>query len=218
MIDPGDDLLAPLRLGGATELAPGAWLLPGFAQPMGATLLSAVTAVSGVSGFRRVMTPGGLPMSVAMTNCGSVGWVSDRRGYRYERADPATGDPWPGMPPSFSALARSAADAAGFAGFEPDACLINRYEPGARMTLHQDRDERDFDAPIVSVSLGLPAVFLLGGDRRADSQRRIPLQHGDVLVLGGASRLKYHGVLPVKPGHHAMTGSVRFNLTFRRAN
>jgi len=199
-------------------LAPGAWLLPGFAQPMDAALLSAVNAVAGVSGFRRVMTPGGLPMSVTMTNCGSVGWVSDRRGYRYERIDPATGDPWPGMPDSFHALARSAAEAAGFAGFVPDACLINRYEPGARMTLHQDRDERDFDFPIVSVSLGLPAVFRLGGERRSDPQQRIPLQHGDVLVLGGASRLRYHGVLPVKPGHHAMTGSVRFNLTFRRAN
>jgi alkylated DNA repair protein (DNA oxidative demethylase) len=156
-------------------------------------------------------------MSVAMTNCGRLGWVSDRRGYRYDACDPLTGHPWPRMPPAFLDLARAAAQAGGFPGFAPDACLVNRYEPGARLTLHQDKDELDYDAPIVSVSLGLPAVFLFGGDARKDRQRRVPLQHGDVVVWGGPARLRYHGVLPLKNGHHAILGSQRLNLTFRRA-
>jgi len=146
-----------------------------------------------------------------------LGWVSDRRGYRYDACDPLNGRPWPTMPPTFQTLAASAAQASGFPGFVPDACLVNRYAPGARLTLHQDKDELDYSAPIVSVSLGLPAVFLFGGDARKDKQRRIAVHHGDVVVWGGASRLRYHGVLPLKDGHHRILGSQRLNLTFRRA-
>jgi alkylated DNA repair protein (DNA oxidative demethylase) len=173
--------------------------------------------VTAAAPFRQMETPGGLRMSVAMTNCGERGWVSDRRGYRYAASDPADGRAWPQMPPEFAACAVGAADAAGFGQFAPDACLINRYVPGARLTLHQDRDERDFTAPIVSVSLGLPAVFLFGGDARGDRQRRLPLQHGDVVVWGGAARLRYHGVAPLQEGWHPLLGSQRINLTFRRA-
>jgi DNA oxidative demethylase len=155
---------------------------------------------------------------VAMTNCGSFGWVSDRNGYRYASCDPLSGHPWPPMPAAFSTLARSAALAAGFSGFDPDACLINRYEPGARLTLHQDKDERDFREPIVSVSLGLPAVFLFGGNTRTEPRRRIRLEHGDIVVWGGPARLRHHGVLPLKDGHHDVLGPQRLNLTFRRAH
>jgi alkylated DNA repair protein (DNA oxidative demethylase) len=156
-------------------------------------------------------------MSVAMTNCGPLGWVSDRRGYRYDAVDPDTGRPWPAMPAAFRALAARAAEAGGFARFEPDACLVNRYAPGTRLTLHQDRDERDFGAPIVSVSLGLPAVFLFGGDTRGGRPLRIPLRHGDVVVWGGPARLRFHGVAPVEDGVHERLGACRINLTFRRA-
>jgi alkylated DNA repair protein (DNA oxidative demethylase) len=162
-------------------------------------------------------TRGGFTMSVAMTSCGDVGWTSDRRGYRYAARDPDSGRPWPTMPPAFACLATDAAAAAGFNGFAPDTCLLNRYAPGARMALHQDRDERDFDAPIVSVSLGLPATFLFGGHARADHAVRIPLQHGDVVAWGGEDRLRYHGILPLKDASHPLLGSQRINLTFRKA-
>jgi alkylated DNA repair protein (DNA oxidative demethylase) len=156
-------------------------------------------------------------MSVAMSNCGTLGWLSDRRGYRYDRIDPESGRPWPALPDSFAALARRAAAQAGFEGFVPDACLINRYAPGARLSLHQDRDEREPVHPIVSVSLGLPATFLFGGARRSDRALRVPLVHGDVVVWGGPARLHYHGVLPVPDGEHPLTGPWRINLTLRRA-
>lgn len=156
-------------------------------------------------------------MSVALTNCGQVGWVTDRTGYRYDAIDPVTGRPWPAMPQAFADLAAEAAEAAGFCGFRPDACLINRYAPGARLSLHQDRDERDLDQPIVSVSLGLPAIFLWGGKTRADRPRRVPLMHGDVVVWGGPDRLTFHGVHPLAEGEHVLTGAYRFNFTFRRA-
>ena len=165
-----------------------------------------------------MVTPGGWPMSVSMSNCGAAGWVTDRRGYRYDPDDPQTARPWPALPPVFTTLAARAAEAAGFAGFVPDACLINRYEPGARLTLHQDRNERDFAHPIVSVSLGLPATFLWGGATRAERPRRIPLVHGDVVAWGGPARMTFHGVDTMKDGVHPLTGAVRFNLTFRRAN
>jgi alkylated DNA repair protein (DNA oxidative demethylase) len=146
-----------------------------------------------------------------------LSWVSDRRGYRYAERDPASGQPWPAMPTAFMQLAQAAAQQAGFAPFAPDACLINRYAVGARMSLHQDRDERDLAAPIVSVSLGLPAVFLWGGATRAGRALRVPLRHGDVVVWGGVDRLRFHGVLPVAPGEHPATGECRINLTLRKA-
>jgi alkylated DNA repair protein (DNA oxidative demethylase) len=199
------------------RLAPGAWLLRGFALDCVTALMPAIEHIHAAAPFRHLVTPGGFRMSVAMTNCGSLGWVSDRRGYRYDACDPLSGRPWPPMPPVFIELAGAAAQAADFPGFTPDACLLNRYDPGARLTLHQDKNERDFGAPIVSVSLGLPAIFLFGGDSRKDKQRRVPLQHGDVVVWGGPARLHHHGVLALKDGHHDLLGSQRLNLTFRRA-
>jgi DNA oxidative demethylase len=199
------------------RLAPGAMLLGGFARRFETPCVAALQRVVEIAPFRHMITPGGHRMSVAMTNCGSAGWVTDRTGYRYDSHDPQTGRPWPAMPDVFSNLAAQAAARAGFDGFAPDACLINRYEPGARLSLHQDKNERDFSAPIVSVSLGLPAVFLFGGLRRADTPRRVPLAHGDVVVWGGPARLRYHGVLPLEPGHHLLMGGHRINLTFRRA-
>ena len=199
------------------ELAPGAWVLRGFALDVAAELVAEVGRIAAASPFRNLVTPGGQTMSVAMTNCGAVGWVSDRRGYRYTEVDRSTGKPWPPMPASFTGLARDAAHAAGFDGYAPDVCLINRYEVGTRLTLHRDHDERDRRAPIVSVSLGVPATFLFGGLERMDPHRRIPLVHGDVVVWGGPSRMRYHGVLPIKPDHHPLTGPLRYNLTFRVA-
>jgi DNA oxidative demethylase len=162
-------------------------------------------------------TPGGFSMSVAMTNCGPFGWVSDPTGYRYSPTDPETGVAWPAMPAAFAELATRAAAAAGFPDFAPDACLVNRYEPGARLTLHQDKDEWDFGAPIVSVSLGVPAVFLFGGLKRSDRPQRVPLEHGDVVVWGGPARLRYHGVAKLEESRHAFAGNARINLTLRRA-
>lgn len=198
-------------------LAPGAMLLRSRAAPGAAALLADLQGVLAQAPWRHMVTPGGFRMSVAMSNCGTLGWVSDRTGYRYDAVDPESGLRWPAMPATFLALARQAAAQAGFDGFEPDACLVNRYEPGARLSLHQDRNERDFDWPIVSVSLGLPAVFLFGGTRRSDRTRRVPLAHGDVVVWGGPARLRYHGVSAIKEAEHALTGRCRINLTFRCA-
>jgi len=198
-------------------LTDGAMVLRGLALPMQHELLTDVRAVIATAPLRHLITPGGLRMSVAMTNCGALGWVSDRCGYRYDAIDPECHLPWPPMPASFRALARQAAACAGFAGFEPDACLINRYLPGAKLSLHQDRDERDFGAPIVSVSLGLPAVFLFGGLRRADKALRVTLRPGDVVVWGGPARLRFHGVLPLADGQHPLLGGARINLTLRTA-
>jgi|SRR5579859_170899 len=198
-------------------LADGAILLRGLALPHEAELLDAIEVITKVSPFRNMVTPGGFTMSVAMSNCGAAGWVTDRKGYRYTATDPETGHPWPPMPDVFRALAVEAATRAGYAGFEPDACLINRYEPGARMTLHQDKNERDYAAPIVSVSLGLPATFLFGGKERGDKTLKVPLAHGDVVVWGGPSRMNFHGVNTVADGVHPLAGRRRLNLTFRRA-
>jgi alkylated DNA repair protein (DNA oxidative demethylase) len=198
-------------------LCEGAMVLRGFALASEAVLLQALDAITAQAPFRHLVTPGGLRMSVAMTNAGPLGWVSDRRGYRYDPIDPDSGRPWPPMPAVFLQLADAAAALAGFTGFVPDACLLNRYEAGARLSLHQDRDERDLGQPIVSVSLGIPAVFLFGGLQRADRPQRVPLAHGDVVVWGGPARLRYHGVLPLKPNHHPLLGETRINLTFRRA-
>ena len=196
-------------------IAEGAVLLRGFALPVEADLIAALRAIVEQSPFRHMVTPGGHQMSVAMTNCGSFGWVTDRTGYRYDANDPEAGKPWPAMPPAFRELAGQAASRAGFAEFSPDACLINRYQPGARMSLHQDKDELDLAAPIVSVSLGLPAIFLFGGLKRGDKPSRFRLQHGDIAVWGGPARLAFHGVAPLADGEHAVLGRQRINLTFR---
>ncbi|MDN0083373.1 DNA oxidative demethylase AlkB [Crenobacter sp. SG2305] len=212
-----EDLFEDQRLPWQEALCPGALVLRGYALPHDAALLAALDTVAAAAPFRHMVTPGGYHMSVATTSCGSYGWVSDHTGYRYDRLDPATGTPWPPLPPVFIQLAQDAAASAGFEGFVPDAGLINRYVPGARLSLHQDRDEHDFGAPIVSVSLGLPAVFLFGGPRRTDKTVRVPLVHGDVVVWGGPARLYYHGVLPLKDGCHPLLGEQRINLTFRKA-
>ncbi len=198
-------------------LAPGAVLLRGRALAIDEELLAAIEAVVAKAPFRHMVTPGGFEMSVAMTNCGVAGWITDRKSYRYTADDPESGRPWPAMPPVFLKLADDAAAEAGFPGFVPDACLINRYEPGTRLSPHQDRDEADYGHPIVSVSLGLPATFQFGGPKRADPLKKVALGHGDVVVWGGPSRLAHHGVLTLKSGEHPMTGRRRFNLTLRKA-
>jgi alkylated DNA repair protein (DNA oxidative demethylase) len=199
------------------RMAPGAVLLRGYALSREAELLAAIEAVSAEAPFRHMVTPGGYAMSVAMTTCGAVGWVSDRGGYRYSPTDPASGMAWPPMPASFRALATGAAAEAGYADFQPDSCLINRYEPGTKLSLHQDQDEQDFSQPIVSVSLGLKATFLFGGPQRGDPAAKFALQHGDLAVWGGPSRLFFHGVATLKDGAHPLLGRKRINLTFRRA-
>jgi DNA oxidative demethylase len=199
------------------SLALGAVILRAFALRDESAVLAALHDVTAQAPFRHMVTPGGYRMSVAMTNCGALGWVADRKGYRYDSLDPERGEPWPSMPDAFLRLAATAAAEAGFDPFFPDACLINRYEPGARLSLHQDRNELDYTQPIVSVSLGLPAVFLFGGDQRTDKTKRIHLTHGDVVVWGGPARLRYHGVMPLKEGLHPLLGAYRFNLTCRKA-
>jgi DNA oxidative demethylase len=198
-------------------MAEGAVLLRGFVKPAEDDLIAALRDIVAQAPFRHMFTPGGHQMSVAMTNCGSAGWVTDRSGYRYDGIDPESGKPWPEMPTAFRELAARAAAEAGFDGFSPDACLINCYEPGARMSLHQDKDERDFGNPIVSVSLGLPAIFLFGGLKRSDKPQRYRLEHGDIVVWGGPSRLFFHGVAPLADGEHKILGGLRINLTFRKA-
>jgi alkylated DNA repair protein (DNA oxidative demethylase) len=199
------------------SIAEGAVLLRGFARSIESEVIADIGAIVAQAPFRHMVTPGGHSMSVAMTNCGDAGWVTDRSGYRYDANDPEAEKPWPAMPPSFRVLAGRAAAEAGFTNFAPDACLINRYQPGARMALHQDRDELDFGAPIVSVSLGLSAIFLFGGLARSDKPRRYRLEHGDIAVWGGPARLAFHGVAPLAVGEHAVLGRQRINLTFRKA-
>ena len=198
-------------------MADGAVLLRGFALRFEGELIPALREIVAQAPFRRMSTPGGHQMSVAMTNCGQAGWVTDPSGYRYDGVDPNSGQPWPAMPAVLRDLADEAAAEGGFKGFSPDACLINRYVPGARMSLHQDKDEQDFAAPIVSVSLGLPAIFLFGGAVRSDKPARFRLLHGDIVVWGGPSRLFFHGVAPLAEGEHAVLGRQRINLTFRKA-
>jgi len=211
LLSPAADLLTK------HEFAERAFLLRGFALAYESALLVALGSVTAQSPFRHMITPGGYRMSVAMTNCGSLGWITDRDGYRYDSIDPERGQPWPTMPAPFLTLATQATREAGFNEFHPDACLVNRYEPGTRLSLHQDKDEKDFSQPIVSVSLGIPATFLFGGERRADKAERIQLRHGDVVVWGGSARLRYHGVAPLKDAEHPLLGRMRINLTFRKA-
>jgi DNA oxidative demethylase len=189
-------------------------LLRGMALGQDLAFLGCVEEIAARAPFRHLVTRGGHRMSVAMTNCGALGWVSDRSGYRYDPRDPLSGEPWPPMPAAFRDFAQRAAAQAGFGGFEPAACLINRYVPGARLSLHQD--EGDCGAPIVSVSFGVDAVFLLGGLKRSDRAERILLRHGDVVVLGGEARMRFHGVLPLKGSRHPLLGEQRINLTFRK--
>ena len=203
--------------GSPEPLGPSACVLRGFALPCVEELLPALAAIEEASAFRHMVTPGGFKMSVALTNCGALGWTTDARGYRYTENDPEHHRPWPAMPGVFAHLAHESAKAAGFEGFSPDACLINRYAAGARLTLHQDRNERDYDAPIVSVSLGMTATFLFGGFKRSDPTAKVPLKHGDVAVWGGEDRLRYHGVMPLKGAPHAVLGNQRINFTFRKA-
>jgi alkylated DNA repair protein (DNA oxidative demethylase) len=209
--------LFDLDQGEKVALGADAVVLRGFACDIEAEVLAALNAVAALAPFRNMVTPGGYTMSVAMTNCGLAGWVTDLSGYRYTRQDPVSGNPWPPMPAIFLSLATRAAATAGFEDFVPEACLINRYAPGAKLSLHQDKNETDFTAPIVSVSLGLPAKFLFGGLRRNDRVTRVALRHGDVVVWGRSARLAYHGVDTLKDGEHPATGRCRFNLTFRKA-
>ncbi|WP_034296991.1 DNA oxidative demethylase AlkB [Herbaspirillum sp. RV1423] len=211
------DLFAALRVPASESIADGATWLHAFADDCAAALLQALEDVTAQAPFRQMQTPGGYTMSVAMSNCGEFGWVTDRRGYRYQREDSLSGVAWPAMPEVFRDLAARAATAAGFSGFRPDACLINRYIPGARMSLHQDKNESDMHQPIVSVSLGLPATFLFGGAARSDKAVRMCLESGDVVVWGGPARLRFHGVDTLAEGAHALTGRCRYNLTFRKA-
>lgn len=212
------DLFAKLAIDPLREtMAEGAILLRGFALPFEDQVLPTLREVIAQAPFRHMVTPGGYTMSVAMSNCGAAGWVTDRNGYRYDRLDPETGRPWPALPSAFLALALAAATEAGYPDFRPDACLINRYELGAKLSLHQDKDERNFSHPIVSVSLGLPATFQFGGPNRSDPVRKYALRHGDVVVWGGPSRLFYHGVTELKDGDHESLGRMRINLTFRGA-
>lgn len=201
----------------SVPLADGAFLLRGFAAAEAERLIQAIDEIAARAPFRHMITPGGQTMSVAMTNCGLAGWVSDRSGYRYDAIDPVSGQPWPAMPQLFENLSHRAAADCGFPDFTPEVCLINRYQPGARMSLHQDKDERDFTQPIVSVSLGLPAVFLFGGAQRKDKPKRVRVESGDVVVWGGPARMAFHGVAPLANGCDSLAGSYRFNLTFRRA-
>jgi DNA oxidative demethylase len=212
-----DDDPSPRSGPEVVQLGPNALVFRGRVTPQGPELLDFIRGVESEAPFRNMKTPGGFTMSVALTNAGPLGWTSDESGYRYADCDPVTASPWPPMPGFLVRLSREIAEEAGFIGFEPDACLINRYVPGARMSLHQDKDERKFEFPIVSISLGLEAQFLWGGLRRADKPIRVPLYHGDVVVWGGSDRLRYHGIAPLKSGNHPITGGVRFNLTLRRA-
>ena len=211
------DLFDKPERGEVVAMGPRAFVLRGFALPFVDELLPSIAAVERVSPFRHMVTPGGFTMSVALTNCGALGWTTDRRGYRYTGIDPDNDRPWPAMPDVFARVAREAAQSAGFGGFSPDACLINRYMPGARLSLHQDKDERDFEAPIVSVSLGMTATFLFGGFERAERTVKIPLYHGDVAVWGAEDRMRYHGVTPLGDDPHPLLGNRRINLTFRKA-
>lgn len=211
------DLFSQDTLPTSENICTGAMLLRGFAFPFETDLLSDIDTVMSAAPSQKMHTPSGLPMSVTTTSCGSVGWVSDAYGYRYTKRNVHSQQIWPALPKSFLSLAKSAALAAGYTDFLPDSCLINTYKVGAKMSLHQDKNEKDFSQPIVSVSLGLPAIFLLGGLKREDKTIRIPIVHGDVVVWGGAARLFFHGVLPIKAGVHSLLGEQRINLTFRKA-
>lgn len=208
------DLQQPARV---ERISDQAFALRGFALPKAKELLAALNSVLLQAPLRQMQTPGGYTMSARLSSCGALGWTTDRDGYHYSPLDPLSARPWPAMPGVFLALAAAAASSAGFSGFVPDSCLINAYAPGAKMSLHQDKNERCHTAPIVSISLGLPAIFQFGGFERSDPTQRIALFHGDIMVWGGVDRLRYHGVMPIKPGHHSLLGEQRINITLRQA-
>ena len=216
-MSPTDDLFAESLPAAPEPIADGAWLLRGFVLSEADQLINAIQQVASQAPFRHQTTPGGHVMSAAMSSCGDLGWVTDRQGYRYSSTDPLTDRPWPAMPSLLRQIAIEAAAAGSYEHFEPDACLINRYTTGARMGLHQDKDEDDMAAPIVSVSLGASIRFLFGGTARTDKAAGWTLEHGDIVVWGGASRLFFHGVAPLgKRAEHPTTGPMRYNLTFRK--
>ena len=210
----GQDLQQPARVERISEQG---LVLRGFALPRIAEILDALDRVLGQAPLRQMQTPGGFTMSARLSSCGDLGWTTDWEGYRYSPVDPLSARPWPPMPEVFLALAHTAAATAGFADFIPDACLINAYAPGAKMSLHQDKNERSYTAPIVSISLGLPAIFQFGGFERSAPAQRISLFHGDIMVWGGVDRLRFHGVMPIKPGQHDLLGEQRINITLRQA-
>ncbi len=207
----------PVQQPRAEQIGEQSWVLRGFALLQVEQLLTELEAILAAAPLRHMVTPGGFSMSVGTSSCGQLGWITDRSGYRYSSVDPLSGLAWPSMPALYAGLAYEAAERAGFKDFHADSCLINQYVPGAKMSLHQDKDEKGYAAPIVSLSLGLPAMFLFGGFERSDKSQRIPLLHGDMVVWGGVDRLRYHGVLPIKPGHHPLLGERRINITFRVA-
>lgn len=220
MPGPTADLFADDALqqpGGREQIGEESYVLRGYALHWIERLLPELRRVLAQSPFRQMVTPGGFTMSAALSSCGELGWTTDSSGYRYSRFDPRSQQPWPTMPDALRELAVLAAQEAGFIDFAPDACLINRYVPGAKMSLHQDKNERRYSAPVVSVSLGLPAIFLFGGHERSHRTQKISLFHGDVVVWGGVDRLRFHGVMPIKEGVHPIMGSQRINLTFRTA-
>jgi DNA oxidative demethylase len=199
-----------------TVIAPGAVLMRAFGRADDVDILQAVESVIAQAPLRHLQTPGGYTMSIQTTRCGSMGWVSEPGGYRYAPSNPSTRAPWPAMPQCLLDFAVRAATEAGYPDFVPDSCMVNQYLPGNKLGLHQDRDERDLRAPVVSLSLGLPAIFLFGGLQRTGKTQRYRLAHGDVVVWGGPSRLAFHGVLPVADGDHALVGRRRVNVTFRK--
>ena len=200
------------------QIGEQSYVLRGYALPWIERLLPELRAVLAQSPFRQMLTPGGFTMSAALSSCGDLGWMTDTSGYRYTPLDPRSQQPWPVMPQVLRELAVLAAADAGFIDFAPDACLINRYVPGAKMSLHQDKNERRYSEPVVSVSLGLPAIFLFGGHERSGKTQKVSLFHGDVVVWGGVDRLRFHGVMPIKDGVHPIMGPQRINLTFRTAS
>ncbi|WP_455825206.1 DNA oxidative demethylase AlkB [Pseudomonas graminis] len=220
MAGPTADLFADDALqqpSGREQIGEQSYVLRGYALPWIERLLPELRRILAQSPFRKMVTPGGFTMSAALSSCGDLGWSTDSRGYRYTPLDPLSQQPWPAMPDALRQLAVQAAADAGFADFAPDACLINRYVPGAKMSLHQDKNERRYSEPVVSISLGLPAIFLFGGHERSDKAQKVSLFHGDVVVWGGVDRLRFHGVMPIKEGAHPIMGPQRINLTLRTA-
>jgi len=194
------------------EIFPGAVLMRSLALPQDNEFFTAAEAIIAARPLHHTTTPSGLPMGVMVTDCG------DSRAFanRWDTANPERMRLWPPMPPLLRDFAIRCAVRSGFPQFRPDACHINRYQAGTKLGLHQDRHECDWTQPIVSLSFGLECIFLLGGLQRTDKPRRILLEHGDVIVWGGPSRMRFHGVQPLKPGHHPLTGPYRYNLTFRK--